>query len=110
MPFTSINLDQFRHEIEAQIATGKIHIQIRQWLTTKGITVSKNTLSRRIIAWGASCRTRTLVSNPTLVSEIEAAFHTTGHNDQTIAQNITDQGVSTTRSQVKEIFLAQGLR
>jgi hypothetical protein len=45
-----------------------------------------------------------------LVSAIDAAFHTTYHNDQTIADNIAGQGITTTRNQVEEVRLAHGWR
>ena len=44
------------------------------------------------------------------MSAIEAAFHTTHHDDEVIAQNITAQGLPTTRNQVREIRLAHSWR
>jgi hypothetical protein len=44
------------------------------------------------------------------VSAVEAAFHTTQHDDETIAHNITTQGIPTTRNQVKEVRLANSWR
>lgn len=46
MPPTSINLDPFRDEIELQVAAGHTQSQIREWLNTKGVIVSKNTFQR----------------------------------------------------------------
>lgn len=37
-------------------------------------------------------------------------FHATQHNDPTIAQKITSQGIPTTQNQVKDIRLAHGWR
>jgi hypothetical protein len=46
-----------------------------------------------------------------LVSAIETAFHTTQHDDEIIARNVTAQGIPTTRNQVKEeIRLANNWR
>ena len=103
-----MNLDLFRARIEQRIAAGETHTQIRRWLATEGIKISKNIFSKRCVAWEASRRTRTPATDPALVSEIDTAFHTTYHDDQMIARNITAQGLPTTRNQVEEIRLAHG--
>jgi hypothetical protein len=46
--------------------------------------------------------TRTAGTNAVLIKAVERAFHTTNHSDQMIADNITAQGISTTRNQVEE--------
>jgi hypothetical protein len=50
-----------------------------------------------MVAWDAFRRTRTAGTNATLIEAVERAFHTTNHSDQVIADNITAQGISTTR-------------
>jgi hypothetical protein len=85
MPYPRENLDKFRDEIEPSKHT---HNKIRSWLASQGIIISKNAFSSRCVAWGSSCRTRIAASNPALVSVIDAAFHTTYYDDQTIADNI----------------------
>jgi hypothetical protein len=110
MPQPRINLDPFRHEIELRIAAGDTHTQIRDWLATRGVHISKNVFSKRCVAWAVTRRTITPATDPALVSAIEAAFHTTQHDDATIATNIIAQGISTTRNQVEEIRLAHGWR
>ena len=62
------------------------------------------------MAWDASRRTRTAAQNPALVAAIDTAFHTTSHNDLTIIENITSQGIPITRNQVEEIRLTHGWR
>lgn len=42
MPRPSINLDPFWHEIECRVAAGDSQTQIRQWLVTQGVSISKN--------------------------------------------------------------------
>lgn len=79
-------------------------------LSTRGISVSKNTLQWRLIAWEAGRQTRTSVNDHALISAIDAAFHATQHDDQTIAQNLTGQGIPTTQNQVKDIRWAHGWR
>lgn len=79
-------------------------------MATNGVIVSKNTLSTRCVAWEASRRSRTAASEPALVSAIETAFHPTQHDDETIARNVTAQGIPTTRNQVREIRLANNWR
>ena len=103
MPRPRKNLDQFREEIERRIANHETQTQIRSWLARNGLIVSKNTLSARVVAWEASRSTRTAPSEPALVSAVEAAFHTTHHDDGEIAATITAQDLSTTRNQVKEL-------
>jgi hypothetical protein len=110
MPRPRIDLDAFRDEIERRIAQKHTHPQILSWLAGKGVIISKNTFSSRIVAWDASRRTRTAAQNPALVAAIDTAFHTTSHNDLTIAENITSQGIPTTRNQVEEIRLTHGWR
>lgn len=60
-----------------------------------------------MVSWNISRRTYTSPYSPALISAIEAAFHTTQHDDHTIAQHISNQA---TQNQVKEILLAQGWR
>jgi hypothetical protein len=47
--------------------------------------IGKNALSTRIIAWGASKRSRTADSNAALLTAIETEYHTTHHGDRAIA-------------------------
>ena len=110
MPRPRKDLQEFREQIELRVANGQTHNEIRRWLATNGVMVNKNTLSTRCIAWEASRRSRTATAEPALVSAIEAAFHTTQHDDETIARNITAQGIPTTRNQVKEVRLVNGWR
>lgn len=110
MPRTPIDLEPFRHEIQYRINAGDSQTQIREWLVTKGISIGRTVFSERINSWKISRRTPTLTSNPTLISAIETAFHTTTHDDQTIAHNLFRQGIFTTQNQVKIIRLAQGWR
>ena len=110
MPRPRKDLDAFRDEIERRIASKHTHLQIRSWLAGEGLTISKGTLQSRCVAWEATRRTRTAGTNTTLIEAVETAFHTTDHNDQTIADNITATGLSTTRSQIKEIRLSHGWR
>ena len=85
MPRPQKTLDQFQAQIELRVASGQTHKEIRSWLATQGIRVSKNTLSTRCVAWSATRRSGTAVSEPTLVAAVETAFHTTQHGDETIA-------------------------
>ena len=106
MPHPLINLDSFQSEIERRIAAGESQNQIRKWLATQGISISKNFFSSRIVTWKASRSITTSSTNSALVSAIKTAFHTTQHNDETIAQNIISQSIFTTHNQVKVIRLA----
>src|SRR3954470_13676127 len=110
MPRPAIDLDVYRTEIERRIANKDTQAQIRRWLASQGVQVSKNTLSTRVVAWEASRRTRTVASDPSLLAAIEQEFFTTHHDDQTFADTITAQGLSTTRNQVEEVRLTQGWR
>jgi hypothetical protein len=103
MPRPRKDLDAFRDEIERRVASKHTHRQIRSWLAGEGLVVSKGTLQSRCVAWEATRRTRTAGTNTTLIDAVETAFHTTGHSDQTIADNITATGLSTTHNQIKEI-------
>lgn len=110
MPRPSINLDEYRDEIKRQVSIGQTQSQIRAWLARNGVTLSKNTLSSCLIAWGASQSTRADPNDPSLINAIQAAFHTTRHNDETIANNLQAQRFDTTTNQVREIRIAQNLR
>jgi hypothetical protein len=109
MPRTQIELDQFRGEIERRIASKHTQPEILNWLARKGAIISRNTLSSRVNAW-ATDRNRTASSDTTLVSAVDAAFHTSQHNDQTIANTLSATGLATTQRQVKRIRLANGWR
>jgi hypothetical protein len=68
MPRPRKELDEFRAEIEHRVTQGQTHTQIRNWLATKGVRISKNMLSTRCVEWQASRRTRTTASDPALAS------------------------------------------
>lgn len=59
--------------------------------------------SKRVLSWGINQSTTITATNPALISAIETALHTTQHNDQTIAQNITASRIATMQNQVKKI-------
>jgi DNA-directed RNA polymerase specialized sigma54-like protein len=101
MPRPRVDLDPWRDEIERRIAQKHTHRQILGWLAGEGVVVSKNTFSSQMVAWDASRRTRTAGTNAMLIEAVEREFHTTNHSDQMIADNITAQGISTTRNQVE---------
>jgi hypothetical protein len=109
MPRTQIELDQFRDEIERQIALNHTQPEILNWLARQGAIISRNTLSSRVNAW-ATDRSRTASSDATLVSAVDTAFHTSQHSDQTIANNLNTAGLATTQRQIKRIRLANGWR
>jgi hypothetical protein len=92
------------------VASGRAHDETRRWLATYGVSVSKNTLPSRCVAWEASRRSRTAASEPALVSAVEAASYSTQHDNETIARNITTRGIPTMRNQVKEARLANSWR
>jgi len=108
MPPAPINLEPFRAQIELRIAAGQTHAKIREWLATEGIQIGRNAFSQRCVAWEASRYTRTPATDPSLAAAIDTAFHTSEHDDSTIARNITAQGIPTTRNQVEEVRLAHG--
>lgn len=110
MPVPSIKSDLFQKEIELQLAAGNTQSQVREWLSSRGISVSKNTLQRRIIAWDVGRQTKTSVDDPELLLAINIMFHATQHDDETITRDITSQGIHSTSNQVKEIRLAHGWR
>jgi hypothetical protein len=88
-------------EIELRVVSGQTHKEIRSWLATQGIRVSKNALSTRCVAWSATRRSGTSVSERMLVAAVETGFHTTQHDDETIARNINAQVIPVTQSQIK---------
>ena len=102
MPPAPINLEPFRAQIELRIAAGQTHAKIREWLATEGIQIGRNAFSQRCVAWEASRHTRTPAIDPALVAAIDTAFHTSEHDDSTIARNIAAQGIPTTRNQVED--------
>src|SRR3954452_14338726 len=108
MPRPPKDLDQFRDEIERRLAQRRTESQIRNLLTARGVRISKNTLSTRVVAWEASKRSRTADSNAALLAAIETEYHTTHHDDRAIAETIAAQGLHTTEMQVKRLRLANG--
>jgi glycerate kinase len=110
MPRPRIDLKAFRDDIERRIASNHTHKQIRSWLAGQGVIISKGTLQARYVAWETTRRTTTAGTNTPLIKAVEAAFHTTNHSNQTIADNITASGLHTTRNQVKEIRLRHSWR
>jgi hypothetical protein len=89
MPRPSKDLNQYRDEIERRLAQSHTQSQIRNWLITRGVRISKNTLFTRIVAWEASKRSRTADSNPTLLAAIETEYYITYYNDRAITEAIT---------------------
>ena len=94
MPRPRKQLDLFKADIQSRIAGGQSYKDICQWLAAKGVQISKNTLSTRVIEWQGKA-TNTASKDPTLVSAVNTAFHMTLHDDQTIADNITASDTST---------------
>jgi hypothetical protein len=109
MPRPQIDLDHFKAEILLRIAAGNSKKDIRQWLAANGLDISKNTLSTRVLEWQGK-PTQIPSVDVRLVSEVDSAFHTTAHDDETIAANVTALGIPTTHRQVKRIRLAHGWR
>jgi hypothetical protein len=91
MPRSQIELDQFRDEIERRIALKHTQPEILNWLAQQGAIISRNTLSTRVNAW-ATDRSKTASSDAKLVSEVDTAFHTSEHSDETIANNLNAAG------------------
>jgi hypothetical protein len=109
MPRAFIGLDVFKAEIQDRIAAGESQKDVRRWLAAKGVQIHRNTLSTRLLEWqGTSTQVPSI--DATLVAEVDSAFHTTHHDDQTIADNITAAGIPTKHRQVKRIRLTQGWR
>jgi hypothetical protein len=79
MPRPRVDLDALRDEIERRIAQKHTHRQILSWLAGKGVIVSKNTFSSRMVVWDVSRRTRTAGTNATLIEAVERAKTGTGH-------------------------------
>ena len=69
----------------------------------EGVSIGKTAFSEQVLSWGINRSTTIPATNSALISAIETAFHTTQHDDQMIAQNITTSGIPTTQNQVKEI-------
>lgn len=110
MPRPSIDLEPFRIEIEQQLNGGSTQEQVRTWLASQGVTISKNIISARVNAWGVSRHSEIEDSNPQLLAAIEFEFHSTHHDDQEIALAIISQGLHTTQNQVKKLRLAHNWR
>jgi hypothetical protein len=110
MPRPRKDLTEFRDEIERRIRAKETYNQIRNWLATQGVIISKNTFFAQCGAWEINRNTRTAASNPALINAINTAFHTTNWDDNTIAESISADGISTTHNQVKEIRLAHNWR
>ena len=96
MPRPPKDIDQYRDEIERRLAQRHTQSRIRNWLISRGVNISKNTLSKRIVAWEASKRTRIADSDPALLAAIETEYHTTHHDDRVIAEAITARDLHTT--------------
>jgi hypothetical protein len=88
MPRPRKNLDAFRDEIERQIINKHTQPQILRWLAGQGLIISRNTLSTQVNAWNISRYTTTASSDTILIAAIDAAFHTTHYDDQTITSNL----------------------
>lgn len=110
MPPPPIELEPFRHEIEYRINAGDTQTQIREWLVTKGVSIGQTVFFERINSWKISKRASTLASDPTLISAIKTAFHTSADDDQIVAHKLISQGIFTTQNQVQTVCLAQGWR
>lgn len=109
MPRPQIDLDLFKAEIQLRITAGESQKDVRRWLAAKGVQIHRNTLSTRLLEWQGKS-TQVASTDAALVTEVDSAFHTTHHDDHTIADNITTSGIHTTHRQVKRIRLAHGWR
>ena len=99
--------DHLRPDLERLILTEKQpQSAILNWLARQGIPCSERTLRVYCQKWGIA--RRGFISNSTVVSFIEREFHTTLHDDTTIARQLGDQGFPITVRQVTEIRLKKG--
>jgi hypothetical protein len=107
MPRARKDLAEFRDEILRRISEDQTKTQIRTWLAGQGLIVSRNTLSTRCTEWEAN---KTIIpsSDAALVTAVGTAFHTTDHNNDVIADNISSSGLPITHRQVKRIRLFHG--
>ena len=109
MPRPQIDLDRFKAEILLRIDAGESQKRVCRWLAASGVQIHRNTLSTRLLEWQGPS-TQVASADAALVTEVDSAFHTTHHDDQMVADNITASGIPTTQRQVKRIRLAHGWR
>jgi hypothetical protein len=106
MPRPQAIPDQLRPDLERLILLEKQpHSAVLDWLATKGVVCQSRTLKAYCQRWNI---TRQVRFSDAVVSLIDTEFHTTLHDDATIARRLTDQGFSISARQVRSVRTAKG--
>ena len=104
MPRAQAIPTQMRADIEHLIIIEKrSHSAVLNWLATRGVHCDARTLKRYCRKWNISRQ-----APEEVVSFIDTEFHTTLHDDSTIARHLNERGFSVSARQVRRIRTAQG--
>src|SRR5689334_139125 len=101
-------IDDFEAQLKHLKKEGHSHKQMIDWLRDQGVTTSLRTLERRLQSWGARRHTSVEISEE-LAERVNFLFHHTLLSDSQIATRIMeDDGLQTSKNQVREIRLLFG--
>jgi hypothetical protein len=106
-------IDNFAEDLIEMAANNSTQLEMLTWLSERGVTVSRSTLTCRFTEWRDRDRERPIVSGvqgPDLEQAINYFFHHhPTYSDPQIAQRIQEEyGLQTTANQVKVIRHEQG--
>src|SRR4051812_28120940 len=106
MPRAQAIPDHLRADLERLIIVEEQpHSAVLDWLVTKGVICQARTLKAYCKKWHISRQAPEAV-----VSFIDTEFHTTLHDDATIARQLNERGFHVSARQVRRIRTAKGWR
>jgi hypothetical protein len=109
MPRSAVDIDRFRPQIEKKLLVEhRTQKDVVTWLGTRGISLTVGQLKQQCKTWGVS--RRGAAADERTVEQVYQRFHTTTEDDATIAKKLSNEGLSITARQIKDLRLQRHWR
>src|SRR5258707_4330195 len=106
MPRPKLDLDPWMNAINVRMAEGQTQSQIREWLQSQGVQISRSTLQANLRLWGTHAESYLLSQQLSDESLIESIYRLWCQNDYTnkmISDHLSALGTSISIPQVQRI-------
>src|SRR5258705_9179651 len=106
MPRPKLDLDPWMNAINVRMAEGQTQSQIREWLQSQGVQISRSTLQANLRQWGTYAESYLLSQRLTDTSLIKSIYRLWCQNDYTnkmISDHLSASGMNVSVLQVQKI-------